>query len=134
MSAALTLQKAMRDQMLSRLGLGALLGGAHVYDELPRGVHEPFVHFADIESRDWSVIGQKAHEHFITIAVTTNQRSRTQAEMIAYEIELALDGMPLTLDGHRLINLHLTFGTVARDKQTQNFAATLRFRATTEPL
>jgi hypothetical protein len=133
MSAALTLKKAMRDQMLSRLGLGALLGGAHVYDELPRGVNAPFAYFAEIETRDWSVIGQKAHEHFITINVVTNERGRTQAEMIAYEIELALDGMPLTLEGYRLINLHLTFGTVSRDRKTQDFGASLRFRATTEP-
>jgi hypothetical protein len=48
-SAALSLQTAMRDALLAHAPLRALLGGGHVFDELPRGSQEPFVAFAGIE-------------------------------------------------------------------------------------
>ncbi len=134
MNAALSLQQAMRATLLAQAPLTTLLGGAHIFDEVPRGEPAPFVVFSDIETRDWSVTGQKAHEHFITIEVTTNERSRTLAQNIAQEIETALDMASLTLEGHRLINLRNIFWSVSRRKSTDKFGATLRFRAASEPL
>ena len=66
---AYALQEAMRAQLLAHAPLTALLGGAHVFDEVPRGEKSPHVVFAAIETRDWSVSGQKAHEHFVTLEV-----------------------------------------------------------------
>ncbi len=132
-AAALALQQAMRQRLLAHAPLTALLGGAHVYDELPRGAHAPHVAFAGIETRDWSVMDQKAHEHFVTIAAATRQRSRALAEAIAGEIGAALDRASLTLDGHVLVNLSLVFANVGRLRPSEHFGATLRFRATTEP-
>jgi phenylpyruvate tautomerase PptA (4-oxalocrotonate tautomerase family) len=134
MNAALSLQQAMRSTLLAHVPLVTLLGGAHIFDELPRGEHPPLVAFTDIETRDWSVSGQKAHEHFITIEVTTNERSRAMAQKIAQEIETALDLANLSLVDHRLINLRNIFWSVSRRKSTDTFGATLRFRAATEPL
>jgi Protein of unknown function (DUF3168) len=134
MNAALSLQNAMRAAMLARTALTALLGGAHIFDEVPRGEHPPFVAFADIETRDWSVIGEKAHEHIATLLIETNERSRRAAQTIAQEIEAALDMAQLTLDGHRLINLRLVSASISRRKTNDNFGALLRFRAVTEPL
>jgi Protein of unknown function (DUF3168) len=134
MNAALSLQQAMRSTLLGHAPLTAFLGGAHIFDEVPRGEHPPFVAFTDIETRDWSVTGQKAHEHFITIEVTTNERGRSMAQKIAQEIETALDMANLTLVDHRLINLRNIFWSVSRRKSADNFGATLRFRAATEPL
>ena len=130
--SALALQIAMRDRLLARAPLLVLLGGGHVFDEVPRGEQEPYVAFAGIETRDWSVQDQKAHEHFITLDVKTRSRSRKLAQDIAGEIEAALDGAALTLVGHVLINLRLTFWTVA--KANENFGAVVKFRAATEPL
>ncbi len=134
MNAALSLQQAMRNTLLNHAPLTTLLGGAHIFDELPRGEHPPYVAFTDIETRDWSVTDQKAHEHFITIEVATNERSRAAAQKIAQEIETALDMASLTLVGHRLINLRNIFWSVSRKKSTDNFGATLRFRAASEPI
>ena len=122
----------MRDSLLAHAPLLALLGGGHVFDEVPRGEQEPYVAFAGIETRDWSVQEQKAHEHFITLDVKTKSRSRKLAQEIVSEIETALDDVGLTLAGHALVNLRLTFWTVARTNE--NFNAVVKFRAATEEI
>ena len=132
MNAAFALQTAMRDALLARAPLLALLGGGHVFDEMPRGEQEPYVAFTAIETRDWSVQGQKAHEHFVTLEVKTRSRSRKLAQDIVSEIEAALDDVALVLNGHALVNLRLTFWTVARSNDV--FSAVVKFRAATEPL
>ena len=132
MSSALALQMAMRDALLAHAPLLTLLGGGHVFDELPRGVQEPYVAFAGIETRDWSVQGQKAHEHFISLEVKTKSRGRALAQDIVGEIETELDNADLTVPGHALINLRLIFWTVAKAHEV--FNAVVKFRAATEPL
>ncbi len=134
MSPALSLQQAARSALLARSSLTLLLGGAHIFDEAPRGANPPYVVFTGIETRDWSVVDQKAHEHFITIEVMTNARSRALAQNITAEIELALDDALLTLTDHKLVNLRHIFSNVTRSISTSNYGALLRFRAATEPL
>jgi hypothetical protein len=134
MNAALALQQAMRAALLADSALITLLGGAHVFDEVPRGEPPLHVSFAGIETRDWSVADQKAHEHFVTLDVVTNTRSRALAQNICNRIEAVLDNATLTLTAHRLINLRVVFWSVARTKADPTFGATLRFRAATEPL
>jgi Protein of unknown function (DUF3168) len=133
-SSGLSVQQAMRAALLARAPLLTLLGGAQIFDELPRGAAAPYVFFSGIETRDWSVCDQKAHEHFITIETQTNSRSRSAAQTIAHEIEQALDNAVLTLVDHKLVNLRIIFATVARAKSTDNYNVIQRFRAATEPL
>lgn len=130
---AFALQDAMRARLITHAPLTILLGGAHVYDEVPRGEQTPHVVFAAIETRDWSVADQKAHEHFISIEVKSNSRSRKAAQAITSEIEAALDNVALTLAGHTLINLRLVFWSVTRARSTDTFNGIMRFRAATEP-
>ena len=131
-SPSLALQEAMRAALLAHTPLRLLLGGAHVHEELPRGARPPFVLFETIETRDWSVADQKAHEHFVALSVKTNSRSRRLAQQVLDEIETVLDGAGLSLAGHRLVNLRLTFWSVTR--QGESYGANLRFRAATEPV
>jgi ribosomal protein S18 acetylase RimI-like enzyme len=131
-SPSLALQEAMRAALLAHAPLRLLLGGAHVHEELPRGARPPFVLFETIETRDWSVADQKAHEHFVALSVKTNSRSRRLAQQVLDEIETVLDGAGLSLAGHRLVNLRLTFWSVTRQGET--YGANLRFRAATEPV
>ncbi|MGQ0485724.1 MAG: DUF3168 domain-containing protein [Hyphomicrobiales bacterium] len=130
---AFALQEAMRSRLLAHAPLTLLLQGQHVFDEVPRGANPPFVAFAAIETRDWSVADRKAHEHFVTLQVVTNSRSRKLAQDLLAEIEAALDNAVLTLAGHVLVNLRLMFWAVAKEKTGENYGATLRFRAATEP-
>jgi hypothetical protein len=133
MNAALSLQLAMRDALLADAQLATLLGGARVFDETPRGEKPPFVTFEQIETRDWSTVDAKAHEHFVQLAVTTAERGRAQAQAICDRIETVLDNAALTPVDHRLVNLRAVFWSVARNRNDQSFGATLRFRAATEP-
>jgi hypothetical protein len=125
MNPALALQQAMRAALLADTALLALLGGAHIYDEVPRGEPPLYVSFTGIETRDWSVMDQKAHEHFIMLDVTSNERGRAQTQSICNRIEAVLDNAALTLVGHRLVNLRITFWSVARVKVDKHFGATL---------
>jgi hypothetical protein len=68
----------------------------------------------------------------VTFDVKTKSRSHMLAQDIVSEIETALDDVALTLAGHVLINLHLTFWTVA--KSNEIFGAVVKFRAATEPV
>ncbi len=122
-------QSAMRQTLLAHAPLTLLLGGGHIYEEPPRGAPPSHVTFGDIETRDWSVADAKAHEHFIMLNVRTNSRSRKLAQDILSEIEAVLDNSSLTLSGHRLVSLRLVFWSVARERASENFGATLRFRA-----
>ena len=133
MQPGLDVQQAMKSALASRPALITLLGGAHVYDELPRGATAPYVMFTTIETRDWSVADQKAHENLVTLEVSSKSRSRAQAQNIVQEIELALDGAALTLVDNNLINLRCVFISAARQKSADYFSATMRFRAATEP-
>ena len=134
MSPGLSVQQAARAALLARGPLTALLGGSHIFDEVPRGANPPYVVITGVETRDWSVVDQKAHEHFMGIEVTSNSRSRALAQNIASEIELALDNAALSLSGHILVNLRVIFSNVTKSPSTSNFGASLRFRAATEPL
>jgi Protein of unknown function (DUF3168) len=134
MNPALATQQAMRAALLARAPLLSLLGGAHIFDEVPRGANAPFVAFTAIETRDWSVADQKAHEHFVTLEILTNQRSRTAAQAIANEIEATLENAALTLADHKLVNLRVVFTNVTRSNKSENFGAVLRYRAATEPI
>ena len=133
MQPAFDVQQAMKSTLASRPALNTLLGGAHIFDELPRGATAPYVMFTTIETRDWSVADQKAHENFITLEVNSKSRSRAQAQNIVQEIELALDGAALTLVDNNLISLRCVFISAARQKSADYFSATMRFRAATEP-
>ena len=131
---AFALQEAMRGTLLAHAPLVSLLQGHYVYDEVPRGANIPMVVFGDIETRDWSTAGKLAHEHFVTLEVKTNRRDRSLAQAIVSEVETALDGAALNLAGHALVNLRLVFWSVARLKGQEQFGATVRYRAATEPL
>ena len=133
MQPGLAVQQAMKTILAMRPALTTLLGGSHIYDELPRGATAPYVVFNAIETRDWSVADQKAHESFVTLEITSKSRSRVQAQSIIQEIEMALDGVRPSLVDHNLVNLRCVFISAARQKSTEFFSATMRFRAATEP-
>ena len=133
MQPGLALQQTMKTVLATRPALITLLGGAYVYDELPRGVTPPYILFTTIETRDWSVADQKGHESFVSLEIMSKSRSRSQAQSIVQEIELALDGTKPTLTDHNLVNLRCVFISAARQKSSDYFYATMRFRGATEP-
>jgi hypothetical protein len=133
-SGGFELLEAVRAALLAHAPLTQLLGGDHVYEEVPRGAPSSFIEFAGLETRDWSTADQAAHEHILTLAVRTNSRSRKLAQQLADAAETVLDGAALNVAGHRLVNLSVVFRAVARGPSSPGFGASLRLRAATEPL
>ncbi len=131
-SAGLALQEAMRGALLADATLTALLGGAYVFDEVPRGAPPAFVEFTALDTRDWSTATEPGLEHFVSVVVRSNSRGRWQAQEISSAVEAVLDGAAIPVPGQRLVNLKLVFWSVM--KNGQNYGASLRFRAATEPL
>ena len=128
----LALQEAMRSALLADATLRELLGGAYVFDEVPRGAPPSYVEFTAIDTRDWSTMSDRGFEHFVSIVVRSNSRSRKLAQDASAAVEAALDGAALQLPGHRLVSLRMVFWSVMKTGQT--YGASLRFRAATEPL
>lgn len=126
----MALVEAMRARLIADAPLKALLGGAHVFDEVPRGAPRSYLEFTALETRDWSTAEEMAHEHFVGLAIRTNSRSRRLAEELSAAVQAALDGAALVLAGHRLVNLRVVFWTVSRS--AAGYGASLRFRAATE--
>jgi hypothetical protein len=131
-SAGQALQEAMRATLIADSNVAAALGGAYVFDEVPRGAPPAYVEFTGLDTRDWSTSGQRGFEHFVSLVVRSNSRGRKQAQEISGAVQAALDGAVLPLLGHRLVNLQLVFWSVVKSGQT--YGASLRFRAATEPL
>lgn len=131
-SAGLALQQAMRAKLIADDAVKAALGGAYVFDEVPRGAPPSYVEFTALDTHDWSSFGEPGLEHFVSLVVRCNSRGRGQAQEISAAVQAALDGAALTLAGHRLVNLGVVFWSVMKTGQT--YGASLRFRAATEPL
>ena len=132
LTSSLALQRAMRARLIAHAPLVALLGGPAIYDDVPQGMREPYVSFGDIATRDWSTNVDRGEEHLVTLHVWSRQRGKKEAYDIIAEIDAALDGASLALEGHRLINLATTFWTVMRDAPSELYRGVVRLRAATE--
>ena len=131
-ASSLALQKAVRTKLAGHAALVALIGGPAIYDDVPQGRREPYVTFGDIATHDWSTKDARGAEHFVTLHVWSRERGRKEAYDIIAEIDAALDGASLVLEGHRLINLATTFWTVMRDAPSELYRGVVRLRAATE--
>lgn len=133
MNASLALQTAIRDRLLAHAPLVALIGVNRVFDHVPQGTQEPYVNFAETETRDWSTQTHEGHEHFVTLNAWVLARGRKAALEIADAIDTALDGAALTLTGHRIVSLRTIFWSAAAAKDGERYRGIIRLRATTEP-
>jgi hypothetical protein len=131
-SPVLALRRAILAALLADAALAATLGGAHVYDEAPPGAPTPRVAFSDVQSRDWSAQVSRGAEQMLTLTVWSAARGTREALDIADRIVALLDEAPLTLAGHRLIDLRFVALATRRDQNGRYTRADIRFRATTE--
>ena len=113
--------------------LTALLGGAQVYDEPPRGAAFPYVTLGEARI-DRFLDRQRARRGAPAHAARLVAPGRPQeAHLIAGALLQALDDAPLTLADHRLVNLRFAVADVRREADGRTYHALVRFRAVTEP-
>ncbi len=133
-SPAIALRKALLSYLATQAPILSGLGGARVYDEVPRGVQPPYLLLGDVQMRDWSTSLSRGAEHFLTLSVLSSSHGVREALDIAQRLIDALDEAPLTLQGHALIDLRFLALETKRTQDGRFARASLRFRAATEYL
>ncbi len=105
-SPVLSLRRAIIDAASGDAELRALMGGSlRLYDEPPRGAEPVYVLFGDVKAEDWSTDLDRGHAQSIDLVVWSEKGGGRTALMVADRFFAILDDAPLTLDGHRLVNL-----------------------------
>jgi hypothetical protein len=132
-SPAWELQKAVYAALKGDSALVALLGGARVYDDLPRGAAFPYVTFGPATVRDWSTGTEAGCEHLITLRAWSKAGGEKEVHLVLEAIRGVLHEAALTLDGHRLVNLRYETSDALRGADGETYQGVARFRAVTEP-
>jgi len=133
-TAAWALQRSVYGALIGDRDVITLLGGAHVYDHVPRGSSFPYIAFGETIERDWSSGDQEAQEHTLTLHVWSHAVGRRQVQSIMAAVRTRLHDQTLALSGYRLVNLRHEFSDVRRQADVETLRGLLRFRAVTEPL
>jgi len=134
MNAQSSLQKGIYEALASDAALSGLLGGAHVYDSVPRQAAFPYVTFGRMVSRDWSTGSGAGREHFFTLHVWSRNRGYKQAQTIIGAVNDVLHDASLGLADHILVNLRFELSEMRRARDGETIHAVMRFRAVTEPM
>lgn len=134
MHSTVALRAAIHTALSDDSALGALLGGAKVYDEPPRGAAFPYVTLGEARLADISADGGEVHEHQLTLHAWSRQGGHKEAHAITGALLQALDDAPLNPGGHRLVNLRFSLADIRREADGRTYHAIVRFRAVTEPL
>ncbi|MFS8039223.1 DUF3168 domain-containing protein [Xanthobacter sp. AM11] len=132
-SPALALRAAIHAALAADAPLGALLGGARIFDVPPADAAFPFVALGEAVVADWSTATEAGTEHALTLHAFSRSGGRAEAFALAAAVQEALHDAPLALAGHRLANLRATTAEVRREADGRTFHALVRFRAVTEP-
>ncbi len=132
-SASFELQKAIYQSLITDTSLTTLLGGARIYDHVPRAAAEPYITVGPSSVRDWSTATEPGEEHVLTLNVYSGASGYRQAHEILAALRERLNDAGLSLDGHRLVNLRHELSEVRRSAGGGEYRATARFRAVTEP-
>jgi hypothetical protein len=132
-SPVLALRRAIIDVASGDAELRTLMGGAlRLYDEPPRGVEPVYALFGDVTAEDWSTDLDRGHAQSVDLVIWSEKGGARTALMVADRFFAILDDAPLTLDGHRLVNLRVTELASIRDKDSGLARVTLSLRAVTE--
>lgn len=128
------LQKAVYGALIANAGLVAALGGARIYDEVPRGAAFPYVTFGPISTRDWSTGTDEGVEHTLTLRAWSKGSGAREVHLVLDAVRAALHEAALTISGQRLVSLRHEASEAARERDGETWQGTARFRAVTEPV
>ncbi|MBF9195230.1 DUF3168 domain-containing protein [Microvirga terrestris] len=132
-SPVLSLRRAIIDAASGDAQLRTLMGGAlRLYDEPPRGAEPVYALFGDVKAEDWSTDLDRGHAQSVDLVIWSEKGGARTALMVADRFFAILDDAPLTVEGHRLVNLRVTELVSIRDKDSGLARVTLRLRAVTE--
>ncbi len=129
------LQQALLTKLKENTDLAVLLGNPpRVYDEPPADLVYPYVSLGRSETRPWGGLDGEGLEHVLSLTVVSVFGGSEEAKAVMALVRLSLHGTALSLDGHRLINLRVTYADLFKAADWRSTYGVLRLRAVTEPL
>ena len=133
------LQVAILANLVSQVSLQPLLGNPpRVYDEPPLDLVYPFITLGSSQTRPYGgqidPVSLEATEHAISLTIASVSGGTEELKTLLGLVRLALHGVALSLEDHRLINLRVTFADVFRAADWRSTYGVLRLRAVTEPI
>lgn len=132
--AAGALRAAIFTALTADAALGAVLGGARIFDAPPRNAALPYVTLGDMRLASLAADETPLIEHQLTLHAWSRHGGHREAHAIAGALLAALDDAPLAPAGHRLVNLRFALADIRREADGRTYHAAVRFRAVTEPL
>ncbi|MGL4494868.1 MAG: DUF3168 domain-containing protein [Beijerinckiaceae bacterium] len=111
-----------------------LLGGPHIYEQVPADRKPPWVIVEEVTARDNGTSLDQGHIHRLTLACVSAMPGITQCAEIAARAAALLDNAALLPDGHRLVNCAVTETALRRSDKRQRRIMAVRLRAVTEVL
>lgn len=132
MTPIAALKTAIRAALLADVTLTGMLGGAKVFDDVPRGVGAPYIAFAEAVARENGTATDRGHLTELTLHVWSRQGGSREALAIAEVVEAVLDDGPLTVAGHHTVSLRVTATETRRQPDKDLTRVALRLRIVTE--
>lgn len=132
-SAAWELQKAVYGALVANADLAAVLGGARIYDEVPRGATFPYITVGATTTRDWSTGTEEGAEHTLTLTAWSKSPGAREVHLALDAVRAALSEAALSISGQRLVNMRHETSDVVRERDGETWQGIARFRAVTEP-
>lgn len=132
-SAVWDLQQAVHATLVADPTLLALLGGARIYDDVPRGAAFPYVALAAFTARDWATGTEPGTEITFTVHAWSRGAGHKGPHLIADAVRTALHDQSLALAAHCLVNLRHETSETRRERDGDTYRVIARFRAVLEP-
>jgi hypothetical protein len=132
-SPSWSLQQSIFAGLSADPALTALIGPGRVFDDVPQASPLPYVTLGPVTGQDWSTGSEDGTEHLFTVHVWSAARGKKQVHEVLGAIRAALHDQPLSLSGHRLVNLRHERSDIRRTPDGEAIQGTARFRAVTEP-
>ena len=132
LNSSWALQKGIFNALVNDATLTTLLGGQHVYDDVPQDASFPYLTLGQSVARDWSTGSEDGQEHVLTLHVWSRAGGKKEAHEIVGAVRDALHDVALQLTDHQLVNLRHEFSDTRRDPGGELYHGIVRYRAVTE--
>lgn len=133
MSAETEVQAALLEALRADAGVQAIFGAsARIYDDETEAPAFPYAQLERHECRPAGASGGEAHEHFITISVTSRHGGLREAKAALVALREAVDSAGWAGAGRHIVLAHAVYADVMRRFDRRAFRGVIRFRIISE--
>jgi hypothetical protein len=111
--AVIAVQKGAVAAMQAHAPLAEAVSG--IFDGPPAGMCFPYVAMAESPCVDWSHTSGRGREIRLAVTVWDDGRQASRLHELMREVEAAVEGMAVALDGWRVVGLQFLRSRVVRD-------------------